>query len=92
METLRKQIILKSKEVENLWVLNGPDLWILEELLPSTTWFVSWLFSLDSNTKTKLDSIQSNYRTDAQTKWINYWAKISFKNKGDTYKWFNLPK
>lgn len=81
METLRKQIILKAKEVENLWVLNWPDLWILEDLLPSTTWFVSWMFSWDENTKSKLDSIQSWYRSDAKTKWINYWAKISFKDE-----------
>lgn len=81
METLRKQIILKAKEVENLWVLNGPDLWILEDLLPSTTWVLSWMFSFDKNTLAKLDNIQENYRSDAKTKWINYWTKISFKEK-----------
>lgn len=81
METLRKQIILKAKEVENLWVLNGPDLWILENLLPGTTWAFSWMFSFDKNTLAKLDNIQENYRSDAKTKGINYWAKISFGDK-----------
>lgn len=78
MESLRKQIILKAKDVENLWVLNWPDLWILEDMLPSTTWIMSWLFSFDSNTKAKLENIRNNYRNDAKTKWINYWAKIIF--------------
>lgn len=79
MESLRKQIILKAKEVENLGVLNWPDLGILEDLLPSTTWVMSWLFSFDSNTMAKLNNIQNNYRMDAKTKAINYGAKIDFK-------------
>lgn len=87
METLRKQIILKAKEVENLWVLNGPDLWILEDLLPNTTWFISWISSFDENTLAKLNNIQNNYRSDAKTKWINYWAKISFK---DAQSWQDI--
>ena len=79
METLRQQIILKWKEVENLWVLNWPDLWILESLLPSTTGIKSGLWSIDKNTLTKIESIQNNYRSDAQTKGINYGARITFK-------------
>lgn len=79
MNSLRQQIILKAKEVENLWVLNWPDLWILESLLPETTGITSGLFSFDSNTLAKLESIQNNYRSDAKTKGINYGAKISFK-------------
>ena len=78
MTSLRQQIILKEKEVENLWVLNWPDLWILENLLPATTWFWSGVWSFDANTKTKLDSLQNNYRGDAKTKAVNYWAKINF--------------
>lgn len=81
MKSLKQQIILKAKEVENLWVLNWPDLWILETLIPETTWLLSGLFSFDENTKAKLNSIQSNYRTDAQTQGINYWVRI----------WFNTP-
>lgn len=79
MESLRKQIILKAKEVENLGVLNWPDLGILEDLLPSTTWLMSWLFSFDSNTMAKINNIQNNYRTDAKTKAINYGARLNFK-------------
>jgi hypothetical protein len=79
MQSLKQQIILKAKEVENLWVLNWPDLWILESLIPETTGIMSGLFSFDDNTNTTLNSIQSNYRSDAKTKGINYWAKISFK-------------
>ena len=78
MQSLRQQIILKAKEVENLWVLNWPDLWILEDLLPSTTWFWSGVWSFDSNIITKLQSIQSNYRNDAKTKSVNYGAKLIF--------------
>lgn len=78
MQSLRQQIILKAKEVENLWVLNWPDLWILEDLLPGTTWFWSGIWSLDSNTLTKLKSLQSNYRNDAKTKSVNYGAKLIF--------------
>lgn len=78
MQSLRQQIILKAKEVENLWVLNWPDLWILEDLLPGTTWFWSGVWSLDSNTLTKLKSLQSNYRNDAKTKSVNYGAKLIF--------------
>lgn len=78
MNSLRQQIILKAKEVENLWVLNWPDLWILEDLLPSTTWFWSGVWSFDSNTITKLQSIQNNYRNDAKTKSVNYGAKLIF--------------
>lgn len=78
MESLRKQIILKAKEVENLGVLNGPDLGILEDLLPGTTGLMSGLFSLDENTMAKLENIQNNYRNDAKTKAINYGAKLNF--------------
>lgn len=78
MQSLRQQITLKAKEIENLWVLNGPDMWILESLLPKTTGLMSWLFSFDKNTLTKINSLQSWYRTDAKTKWVNYWAKINF--------------
>lgn len=78
MASLRQQIILKAKEVENLWVLNWPDLWILESLIPETTWIWSWISSFDTNTLTTLDSVQNNYRTDAKTKAINYGAKLIF--------------
>ncbi len=79
MESLRKQIILKAKEVENLGVLNWPDMWILDSIIPETTGLVSGLFSFDSNTLKKLNSVQTNYRSDAKTKGINYWTRISFK-------------
>lgn len=79
MTSLRQQIILKAKEVENLGVLNWPDLWILENIIPETTGIMSGLFSFDSNTLAKLNSIQENYRSDASTKGINYGAKITFK-------------
>ena len=78
MASLRQQIILKAKDVENLWVLNWPDLWILESLIPETTWLMSWLFSIDKNTLATLGSVQENYRSDAKTKAINYWAKLLF--------------
>jgi len=45
---------------------------------------MSGLFSFDDNTKTTLDSIQNNYRSDAQTKGINYGAKIRFKGIGES--------
>lgn len=83
MQSLKQQIILKAKEVENLGVLNWPDLWILESLIPETTWIMSGLFSFDENTLTTLNSIQSNYRSDAKTKGINYGAKINFKGIND---------
>jgi murein DD-endopeptidase MepM/ murein hydrolase activator NlpD len=79
MQSLKQQIILKAKEVENLGVLNWPDLWILESLIPETTGIMSGLFSFDDNTNTTLNSIQNNYRSDAKTKWINYGARIGFK-------------
>lgn len=103
MNSLRQQIILKAKEVENLGVLNWPDLWILESILPETTGIMSGLFSFDSNTLAKINSVQSWYRSDAQTKWINYGARITFKwgntqptwqtNTGawTNYGWINLP-
>jgi hypothetical protein len=45
---------------------------------------MSGLFSFDDNTKTTLNSIQNNYRTDAKTKGINYGARISFKDQANT--------
>lgn len=77
MTTLRQQLILKWKEIENLWVLNGPDLGILETLLPATDTF----WSLNSNTRKVFESLQTNYRSDAESRAINYGAKLKFGKK-----------
>lgn len=79
MQSLRQQIILKAKEVENLGVLNWPDLWILESIFPAT----DAIFSFNENTMAKLQWIRNNYRSDAQSKAINYGAKLQFKDVSD---------
>ncbi len=76
MSNLREQILLKGKELENLWVLNGPDLGILSKIFPETNAF----FSFNENTLKSMETIRDNYRTDAKTKAINYGARLNFKD------------
>ena len=83
MQSLRTSLLLKAKEIENLGVLNGPDLGILEDMLPET----NSVFSINSSTKAKFDQLRNNYRSDAQSKAVNYGAKINFKSGKDTNRY-----
>ena len=86
MEQYVRDIQLQSKELYNLWVLNWPDLELMEDIIYNPTWWKSrWSSILNLRNKNDVWGIVENWintvNNQAIEKLKNYWISI------DPTKW-----
>lgn len=81
---LRRDAILRAKEIYNLWVLNWPDLQLMEDIIVQTTGAIPkglWAKEIQSQIQQAMD----NFIRSINQKWATYGIKYKWQNKTNIY-------
>ena len=84
MNQLYQDILLKGKEIYNLWVLNWPDLVIMENVLGITPWSLWAKFRSKSFLKKQMENARRTFNENVWAKAENYW--LSFNPEAATQR------
>ena len=97
MATFAKSAQLRAKELYNLWVLNWPDLSLMETLIPSADdWGSFWKYwsewALAKKYEKGREEVLSNLKSEAQTLWLGLTLEQSKKIDKDVEDILNKYK
>ena len=76
IDSLFSDTVTKMKEVYNLGVLNGPDLWIVSSSLANPVW-TSAFFTTNKHAEEYLDNVKNRLVSDINTKAKRYGIEFS---------------